>query len=570
MTAFLTAQEGILAGTILSLEEGENEWVIGRDPDLCSLLIEDPTVSRKHLQIHKHEGRFIVENLSLVSPARLNGMILEQPRSLKEGDILELGAISLTFSIEQAATQEPLAPSLSFTPLKESLSFFDSTDSRWMLKVISGSQQGAEFFLHPGQEYTIGKDPSVVDVCLYDTSISKEHARLFLSEDEEELFIEDLASRNGTFINGAKIEQKTAVFSGDLITLGTTSFLTIDRQAAQETIYAPQFAKETAEEQPSEDQVAETELVAKKKDWHDISVPKRHLIFAGLFALIVISSFGAIASLFHGETIVVNEREQADLLEEAMKPYPAITYSFNPSTEKLFLSGHVLSNLEHERLIYMLKNIPFLAGIEDSLIIDEQVWENMNALLATNSAWRSVLIQSMRPGLFVVRGYVATQDDLSALSDYLGLNFPYQDKLQQQVVVASNIELQIQNRLLEKGFASISFKFTGGDLLLSGRVNHKDKEAFEKTASELGKIEGVRFVKNFVIFTNEQTGSVDLSANYKVRGFSEVGNKVDSVLVGDKIYRTGDSLDGMIITSLSPQSIFLEKDGVQYRIDYRF
>ena len=53
MTARFIAEEGLLKGLILPLEEG-NEWIIGRDPDACQLLLEDPAASRKHLRCSTH------------------------------------------------------------------------------------------------------------------------------------------------------------------------------------------------------------------------------------------------------------------------------------------------------------------------------------------------------------------------------------------------------------------------------------------------------------------------------------------------------------------------------------
>ena len=44
MVGKLVIEEGDLKGLSLSLEEG-NTWTIGRDPDECQLVIEDPLVS---------------------------------------------------------------------------------------------------------------------------------------------------------------------------------------------------------------------------------------------------------------------------------------------------------------------------------------------------------------------------------------------------------------------------------------------------------------------------------------------------------------------------------------------
>ena len=51
-------------------------------------------------------------------------------------------------------------------------------------------------------------------------------------------------------------------------------------------------------------------------------------------------------------------------------------------------------------------------------------------------------------------------------------------------------------------------------------------------------------------------------------GSSRLGNMSQYVLIGGKILAVGDVLDGMILTSITPNEILLEKDGIKYKIDY--
>jgi signal transduction histidine kinase len=54
-----------------------------------------------------------------------------------------------------------------------------------------------------------------------DETISHRHASI--SEESEEIFIQDLGSRNGTFVNGKRVEEKTLLSPGDAIQLGRVS-----------------------------------------------------------------------------------------------------------------------------------------------------------------------------------------------------------------------------------------------------------------------------------------------------------------------------------------------------------
>lgn len=67
-------------------------------------------------------------------------------------------------------------------------------------------------------ELILGRD-SGNDVSLNDVSISGKHAKIFLENGN--VFIEDLKSLNGTFVNGRKIQGRVRVKTTDRISLGT-------------------------------------------------------------------------------------------------------------------------------------------------------------------------------------------------------------------------------------------------------------------------------------------------------------------------------------------------------------
>jgi len=70
-------------------------------------------------------------------------------------------------------------------------------------------------------ESVMGRDPTCDHVLNY-PMISWRHARLARSANQ--LFLEDLGSSNGTFVNGKRIAGKVLVRPGDVISLGTFSF----------------------------------------------------------------------------------------------------------------------------------------------------------------------------------------------------------------------------------------------------------------------------------------------------------------------------------------------------------
>jgi hypothetical protein len=66
--------------------------------------------------------------------------------------------------------------------------------------------------------YTIGRDPATNTIALTDSSISTRHAQVTRTGDT--FTVEDLGSRNGTFVNGEKVTAPRALADNDVIRFG--------------------------------------------------------------------------------------------------------------------------------------------------------------------------------------------------------------------------------------------------------------------------------------------------------------------------------------------------------------
>jgi pSer/pThr/pTyr-binding forkhead associated (FHA) protein len=93
-----------------------------------------------------------------------------------------------------------------------------STPTR--LVVTSGPREGVEIDLPP-EQLTIGRS-SESGLVIRDDYTSTHHARLMLWDDD--WVIQDLDSTNGTFLDGTRVTQPTAVPPGTPVTIGTTTF----------------------------------------------------------------------------------------------------------------------------------------------------------------------------------------------------------------------------------------------------------------------------------------------------------------------------------------------------------
>lgn len=450
---------------------------------------------------------------------------------------------------------------------------FDLLDTgRYLLKVVGGPNNGAEFSMQSQQTYIVGTDPNSCDIVFHDTSVSRQHARLTISQDDE-VFVEDLKSRNGTLVDGKAIEEKTSLPTNSVVTLGTTSFIVYDREGNMQTIISP-FLPEIVKalkkeeikpvEEPLESQV-EPIAVAPAPRQKPLGTFIVIAIITGLFVLMAIGT----AALFRSEPIELVDTSHADAqLATALTPFKGVKYSFNKSTGRLLLVGHVLTQSDKNQLLYNLQGKPFIKKIDDSgVVIDELVWQNTNQIINRNPAWKGISIQSPSPGKFVLTGYLQNRKQAEQLYDYITANFPYLDSLQRSLIIEQDVVQSVSNMLVNQGIRSVNVQFSDGELILTGGVPAGKQDAFAELLTEFKKIPGVRQVRSQVANLVTDQSTINISDRYEVSGYSKQG-RVINVMVNGRIITTGDTLDGMTINSISPNTILLEKDGVTYRIDY--
>jgi pSer/pThr/pTyr-binding forkhead associated (FHA) protein len=89
-----------------------------------------------------------------------------------------------------------------------------------ILFVHKGTEPGKEIPLPDGAELKIGRMPGLA-ITLLDAKVSREHCRLF--QQSTGWIVEDLGSRNGTWVNAQKVK-KRLLQPGDRMRVGQTEF----------------------------------------------------------------------------------------------------------------------------------------------------------------------------------------------------------------------------------------------------------------------------------------------------------------------------------------------------------
>lgn len=100
---FLQIVSGPLAGRLFKIDR--DVMIIGRNPD-CDLVLEPKSVSRRHAAIVHRSGDYLLKDIGSTRGTYVNGLRLTQPVVLKNGCIIQVGEIQLTFKAQAVQIQD--------------------------------------------------------------------------------------------------------------------------------------------------------------------------------------------------------------------------------------------------------------------------------------------------------------------------------------------------------------------------------------------------------------------------------------------------------------------------------
>lgn len=227
-----------------------DELTIGRK-DGNSIRLTERNVSRRHARIVKRAEGFFLEDLASYNGIVINGARLAEAKPMRGGDQILIGDYKLQV-VEEAGNQptppppapppvasEHAAPLLAATPstapangapglaaLNDPLAPPAAAAGpvpehiRGMRVVFLAPAGVPAPVMLDRLPMILGRSESA-DIALAFSSISREHARLFV--EDEKLFIEDMGSSNGVQVNGEK-HRKSELAAGDMVQLGVVEF----------------------------------------------------------------------------------------------------------------------------------------------------------------------------------------------------------------------------------------------------------------------------------------------------------------------------------------------------------
>lgn len=99
----------------------------------------------------------------------------------------------------------------------------------WMIQAITDELTGQEILIE--RDMLVGRHQTA-DLILQSAEISRKHAAFLVKEDA--LWLQDLGSSNGTFVNDVRIQQETLLKNGDIIQFASLKFSVLTTSAKEQ------------------------------------------------------------------------------------------------------------------------------------------------------------------------------------------------------------------------------------------------------------------------------------------------------------------------------------------------
>ena len=176
------------------------------------LVVDDPHVADKHFEVHVAHETLTLKNLQPLKPVRVNTVDVIGACTLKVDDEITLGAIELIVIDPKRESKVSSPDAANATQMRA------APTSGWALKANHTALANRVF---PLRDTTVIGRSADCDISLAAAHLSRRHAQLQIIDGA--LFVKDLGSANGTFLNGKQV-MEARVKRGDELRFDALTF----------------------------------------------------------------------------------------------------------------------------------------------------------------------------------------------------------------------------------------------------------------------------------------------------------------------------------------------------------
>lgn len=193
---------------------------IGRDKS-NKLVINDEGVSVHHAELRQEDGKVFLCDSGSVNGTFVNGEKLIGKREVQAGDVLRF------YMIEAALVDPSKGPVV--LPQAVNRDVERAAQPQWQVKAMTGTISG-KMFLIDGTKI-IGRDPGC-DIVVSGAHVSRRHAELSIRSGK--LWVKDLGSSNGSFVNGQRSDERQ-LKNGDEVKFDAMIFKVVGPASVEES-----------------------------------------------------------------------------------------------------------------------------------------------------------------------------------------------------------------------------------------------------------------------------------------------------------------------------------------------
>ncbi len=219
-SAWLNVEAGRLRGRSFNIDR--SVATLGRAEENVVGLFGDPGVQPRHAVIERHGNSYVLKNLAVQQGVFLNGNRIETAE-LSEGDRIKIAGYELSFHLKRAgAGPRPAIVRQDGAPTSAPPRAAVPPHVGRMATPCLVDVNGRRYELRPKAPTTLGRAIDN-DIVIADASVSRHHASIVPQDGG--FALRDLASQNGTFVGGQRIDGTRPLANGDDVRLGDAPFV---------------------------------------------------------------------------------------------------------------------------------------------------------------------------------------------------------------------------------------------------------------------------------------------------------------------------------------------------------
>lgn len=221
----------------------DSRYSIGRDTS-NDIIIDADGVGGFHAELQVEEGdRIFLTDAGTAGGTRVNDKPVKARTQLRANDRIHIGEVELFLEDPKEQLQQAGddASATAMTPALQGLEAGggqgESETEGWLLRARTGSLVGKEYPVRGNDRLIIGRSKNC-DVVLPSNHVSRQHAQIYFHGGQ--LWVKDLGSSNGTFVNRKKV-QEGVVHGGDELRFDTLVFEVVAPEGVEEDAETTQF-----------------------------------------------------------------------------------------------------------------------------------------------------------------------------------------------------------------------------------------------------------------------------------------------------------------------------------------